>query len=212
MKFFYLVWCNLKRKKLRTTLTLASIMVAFILFALLAALKLAFVGGVSLANVNRLITRHRVSFIQPLPYAYMARIASVPGVAAVSHQTWFGGIFQDSRNPLGSFPVDPERFLPMNPEISLPEEQKQAWLKTRTGAPSSDAPSPSVTAGSSGIASRSNPPSGRIRRATRGSSTSSASTTAPRRLRTRPASFFVTIISTRPAPAAKAPSAGIRCR
>lgn len=134
MKFFYLVWCNLKRKKLRTTLTLASIMVAFILFALLAALKLAFVGGVSLANVNRLITRHRVSFIQPLPYAYMARIASVPGVAAVSHQTWFGGIFQDSRNPLGSFPVDPERFLPMNPEISLPEEQKQAWLKTRTGA------------------------------------------------------------------------------
>src|ERR1051325_9998287 len=134
MKFFHLVWSNLKRKKLRTTLTLLSITVAFVLFALLAALKLAFVGGVSLANVNRLITRHRVSFIQPLPYAYMSRIASVPGVAGVSHQTWFGGVYQDPKNPLGTFPVEPELFLPMNPEVSLPEDQKQAWLKTRTGA------------------------------------------------------------------------------
>ena len=134
MKFLHLIWSNLKRKKLRTTLTLLSITVAFVLFALLAALKLAFVGGVSLANVNRLITRHRVSFIQPLPYAYMSRIASVPGVAGVSHQTWFGATYQDSKNPLGSFPVEPELFLPMNPEVSLPEDEKKAWLKTRTGA------------------------------------------------------------------------------
>jgi putative ABC transport system permease protein len=30
--------------------------------------------------------------------------------------------------------VDPEAFLAMNPEYILPEDQKQAWLKTRTGA------------------------------------------------------------------------------
>jgi|ERR1022692_2816087 putative ABC transport system permease protein len=134
MKFLYLVWCNLKRKKLRTTLTLLSILVAFVLFALLSALKLALGGGVNLANVNRLVVRHRVSFIQPLPHAYLARIARIPGVSAVSHSSWFGGIYQDSKNPMGSFPVEPELFLPMNPEISLPEDQKQAWLKTRTGA------------------------------------------------------------------------------
>jgi len=134
MKFFYLVWCNLKRKKLRTTLTLLSILVAFVLFALLSALKLALVGGVALADANRLMVMHRMSFIQPLPYSYMARIARIPGVSAVSHQSWFGGIYQDSKNPLGTFPVDPEAFLAMNPEVSLPEDQKQAWLKTRTGA------------------------------------------------------------------------------
>ena len=134
MKFFYLVWCNLRRKKLRTSLTLLSILVAFVLFSLLSALKLAFGGGVNLANANRLIVRHRVSFIQPLPHAYLARIARIPGVSAVSHQSWFGAVYQDSKNPLGSFPVEPELFLPMNPEISLPEDQKQAWLKTRTGA------------------------------------------------------------------------------
>ncbi len=134
MKFLYLVWCNLKHKKLRTTLTFLSIVVAFVLFSLLSALKLGFGAGVNLANASRLVVRHRISFIQPLPYAYLARIASVPGVAAVSHQTWFGGIYQDSRNAFGTFPVDPKLFLPMNPEVSLPDDQKQAWLKTRTGA------------------------------------------------------------------------------
>lgn len=134
MKFLYLVWCNLKRKKLRTTLTLLSILVAFVLFALLSALKLALGGGVNLADANRLMVRHRVSFIQPLPHAYMARIARIPGVSAVSHQSWFGGIYQDPKNQFGSFPVEPELFLAMNPEISLPENEKAAWLKARTGA------------------------------------------------------------------------------
>ena len=134
MKFFFLIWSNLKRKPLRAALTLLSIFVAFVLFSLLAALKLAFAGGALLADANRLIVRHRVSFIQPLPHAYMARIARVPGVSSVSHQTWFGGIYQDPKNQLGTFPVDPEAFLAMNPEVSLPEDQKQAWLKTRTGA------------------------------------------------------------------------------
>ncbi len=134
MKFLYLVWCNLKRKKLRTTLTLFSIVVAFVLYTLLSGLKFAFTGGVQLADANRMITRHRVSFIQPLPHSYMAKIANTPGVAAVSHSSWFGGIYQDPRNQFGSFPVEPEPFLAMNPEISLPPDQKEAWLKTRTGA------------------------------------------------------------------------------
>jgi len=75
MKFFYLVWSNLKRKKLRASLTLLSILVAFVLFSLLSALKLALGGGVVMADANRLVVRHRVSFIQPLPYSYKERIA-----------------------------------------------------------------------------------------------------------------------------------------
>ncbi len=134
MKFLHLVWSNLKRKKLRTSLTLLSILVAFVLFGILSALRLALAGGVSMADANRLIVRHRVSFIQPLPESYLARIARVPGVALVSHQSWFGGIYQDPKNQFGSFPVEPESFLAMNPEIRLPPEQKEAWLKTRTGA------------------------------------------------------------------------------
>ena len=36
MKFLYLIWSNLKRKKLRTILTLFSIVMAFILFSFLS--------------------------------------------------------------------------------------------------------------------------------------------------------------------------------
>jgi putative ABC transport system permease protein len=134
MKFFALVWNNLKRRKLRTSLTIASVVVAFVLFAILCALKLALGGGVNLADANRLIVRHRVSFIQMLPYSYQQRIERIPGVTLVSLNVWFGGVYQDPKNQFGSFPVEPEAFLAMNPEIVLPEEQKQAWIKNRTGA------------------------------------------------------------------------------
>src|SRR5436190_6347824 len=134
MKFLYLVWSNLKRTKLRTSLTLLSVLVAFVLFALLSALKVALTAGVNMADANRLIVRHRVSFIQMLPHSYRQRITGIPGVTLVSFQVWFGGVYQDPKNQFGTFPVDPEACLAMNPELTLPEDQKQAWLKTRTGA------------------------------------------------------------------------------
>ena len=134
MKFFSLVWSNLKRKKLRTSLTLMSVLVAFVLFALLSALKVALTAGVNMADANRLITRHRVSFIQMLPYSYRQRIQSIPGVKLVSFQVWFGGQFKDPKNQFGSFPVDPEAFFAMNPELALPADQMQAWLRDRIGA------------------------------------------------------------------------------
>ena len=134
MKFAHLIWGNLKRKKLRTALTLLTIMVAFVLFGMLCAIKQALVGGVELAGVDRLIVRHKVSIIQLLPEAYKARMARIPGVAAVVHQTWFGGIYQDPKNFFMQCPVEPEEFMKMFPEFLLPPEQMQAWLATRTGA------------------------------------------------------------------------------
>ena len=134
MKFLHLIWSNLKRKKLRTTLTLLSILVAFVLFGLLSAVKQALVGGVSLAGADRLVVRHRVSIIQFLPQTYQARIERIPGVVSAVHQTWFGGIYQDQRNFFPQSPVVPEEFLAMYPEYVLPPEAKKAWLATRTGA------------------------------------------------------------------------------
>lgn len=134
MKFLPLVWAGLKRKKLRTALTLLSILIAFILFAFLGAIKEAFSSGVAMAGLDRLITRHKVSLIQTLPETYKNRIKSIPGVADVVHQTWFGGIYQDPKNFFPNMPVEPESFLQMFPEFVLKESEKQAWLATRTGA------------------------------------------------------------------------------
>jgi len=61
----------------------------------------------------------------------MERIA---GVATATHQTWFGGIYQDPKNFFMQNPVVPEGFMDMHPEFLLPADQRQAWLQMRTGA------------------------------------------------------------------------------
>jgi putative ABC transport system permease protein len=135
MKFAYLVWSNLKRKKLRTLLTLASVMVAFLLFGLLCSIKQALTGGISIEGAKRVIVQHKVSLIQLLPVSYKARMERIPGVALVSHNTWFGGKFeQKPKEFFMQSPVDIEAFLSVLPEVGLPDDQKARWLATRTGA------------------------------------------------------------------------------
>lgn len=135
MRYFPLVWSNLKRKKLRTLLTLLSIFVAFLLFGLLSAVEEAFTAGVNMAGADRLVVRHKVSFIMTLPQTYENRIERIPGVERAAHFTWFNGIYQNEpRNFFASFPVDPESFFDIYPEYLLPDDQKEAWLRTRTGA------------------------------------------------------------------------------
>ncbi len=135
MKYLHLIWSNLKRKKLRTSLTLLSILVAFILFGFLSSIQQALVGGVKMAGADRLVVRHKVSIIQLLPESYKARMERIPGVALATHQTWFGGIYQDPKNFFMQNPVIPDEFLAVHKsEISLPPEQLKAWKETRTGA------------------------------------------------------------------------------
>jgi len=134
MKYLYLIFSNLKRKKLRTGLTLLSIMVAFLLFGYLAAIRQAFDAGVEVAGADRLIVRHKVSIIQLLPESYEARIEQVDGVDNAASSTWFGGIYQEPKNFFAQIPVKPEELFDLFPEYVVSDEQKAAWLATRTGA------------------------------------------------------------------------------
>lgn len=137
MKFLPLVWSNLRRRKARTLFTFLSVVIAFVLFAYLAAVKVAFRAGVDVAGADRLFTTHKVSIIQPLPRAYHEKIATVPGVVAVTHASWFGGIYQNPNTGFqGVFqaPVDPAAYLAMYPEFRLDEAAKQAWFADREGA------------------------------------------------------------------------------
>lgn len=133
MKYLHLVWRNLMRKRARTILTLLSIFIAFVLYGALIAVKTAFGAGVELAGLDRLVTIHKVSLIQPLPESYGRKILAVDGVAQVAHGTWFGGVYQDPKNFFAQIAIDPG-YLDVYPEIGLPPEQKEAWLANRTGA------------------------------------------------------------------------------
>ena len=99
-KYLPLLWANLGRKKLRTGLTLASIIVAFLLFGLMQTLRVALTGSPDLAGVDRLVTIHKISIIQPLPESYLNRIRGVDGVKVACSHDWFGGVYQDDRNQI----------------------------------------------------------------------------------------------------------------
>ena len=134
MKYLGLIWKSAWRKKIRTSLTILSVFVAFLLFALLSAIAYAFKGGADVADAERLIVVDKISLINPLPLAYRNRIASTPGVESVTHASWFGGFYQDPRNQFAQFPTDPREYFALYPELNMPEEQLDAWARNRTGA------------------------------------------------------------------------------
>src|SRR5207247_5541235 len=93
-------------------------------------------AGVTGAAANRMITRHRVSLIFPLPLPYRGQIAKVPGVTAVSWANWFGGVYGDPNDFKNFWPrmaVDPETFFDLYPEFQVPPEQLGAFKKERDG-------------------------------------------------------------------------------
>ncbi len=133
MKYLYLIFSSLKRKKMRTGLTILSIMVAFVLFGYLTAIRQAFEAGVEVAGADRLIVRHKVSLIRLLPQSYEAKIEQIEGVDNATHSTWFGGIYQEPKNFFAQLPIVPEELFDMFPEYIISDEQKAAWLATRSG-------------------------------------------------------------------------------
>ena len=134
MKFLPLVWKNIWRRKFRTVFTLLSIFIAFVLFGILMTIRYSFAFGVEIAGADRLVLIHKVSLIMPLPVSYQARLQQTKGVEMASHQTWFGGIYQDPSNFFANMAVEPEPFLKIYPEFTLPPEQMQAWRNDRQGA------------------------------------------------------------------------------
>jgi putative ABC transport system permease protein len=134
MKYFPLLWAGLWRRKTRTILTLLSVVVAFLLFGVLQGVNTWLSNAVADTRVNRLYTVSKISYVEPLPLAYLTQIESVPGVEVVAHQSWFGGSYQDSKNTVISYPTDVRRFFQAYPELKIPPEQLQAMERTRNGA------------------------------------------------------------------------------
>jgi len=133
-KFLPLLWASLRRHRLRTAFTLGSVMVAFLLFGVLSALKNGFSMGVDVAGADRLMITHKASFTFPLPYSYWTRIRAVPGVRETTHATWFGGYFQEESNFVQTFPVDAETYFNVYSDYAVSKPDLERWQADRAGA------------------------------------------------------------------------------
>jgi|KBSSwiS6_1023812.scaffolds.fasta_scaffold09369_2 putative ABC transport system permease protein len=134
MKYLPIVWRNLMRRKVRTTFTLLSIFIAFLLFGFLMAVRSAFSMGIDLAGADRMMVLNKISIIMPLPYSYGQQLKTLEGVKQVTYANWFGGYYQETRNQFPNMAVDAATWLDMYPEFTLPEDQRKAWLADREGA------------------------------------------------------------------------------
>lgn len=131
-----LVSKNLWRKPLRTILLLVSIFMAFLIFGLLVGFNFAYEKTIEVSSpANRLIVNNKINFTQPMPIAYVNRIARVPGVKDLTHFSWFGAFYQDQRTSrFVGFSVDPESYTRVYADqIKMPEAQRRAFITERTG-------------------------------------------------------------------------------
>ncbi len=133
MKYLHLIWASLFRSKTRTSLTLLSVVAAFLLFGMLDSVRVAFTSGGSVAGANRLVVSSKLSITQVLPYRLLAQIEAVPGVEKVAYANWFGGIYRDPKNFFPNFAIGPNYFE-VYPEFKISPGQLKAYQADRTGA------------------------------------------------------------------------------
>ncbi len=133
MKYLHLVWASLLRSKIRTFLTMLSVMTAFLLFGMLDSVRIAFNSGSDVAGANRMVVSSRLSITQSLPYSLLSQIESLPNVEKVSYASWFGGVFKDNRQFFANFSIGPG-YLDLYPEYVMSAEDRARFEADRTGA------------------------------------------------------------------------------
>ncbi len=129
-----LIWANLMRHRWRTILTMLSVAVAMFLFASLRSFGTTLDSLSQFGAANRMVVRHKTAIVFPLQMSYVPRLQAVSGVKGVSFATWFGGWYQDPKKFFANFAVDAETFIKLYPEITIPEDQREAFMHDRSGA------------------------------------------------------------------------------
>ena len=135
MNDFDLVRKNLFRRKLRASLMIVSILIAFMIFGVLAGFHRAFTLGEDRAAADRMITVNKINFTQPMPIAYFNRVKAVEGVRQVTFANWFGGYYQDPKNFIMALAIEPNTYFDVyRSEFEVPPEQLQAFTRDRGSA------------------------------------------------------------------------------
>ena len=131
MKYLPLIWAGLWRKRLRTILTLLSIVVAFVLFGLLQGVDAGLAHISELQRLDRLFTMSKYG--TALPIGYLSQVAAVPGVTLVAPQIQRAGYWREQKNGVGILATD-ERWFAAFPEATITKDQLETLKRTRTGA------------------------------------------------------------------------------
>jgi putative ABC transport system permease protein len=126
---------NVWRNRFRATLTAAGVAVTVVAFVLLRTIIWAYTVSSEVAAKDRVVTRHKVTFVMPLPKRYVDVVREAPGVKEVTWANWFGGKDPKHENDFfATLAVDPKTFFQVYDEMRVPADQLEAWKQDRRGA------------------------------------------------------------------------------
>lgn len=126
---------NVMRSRFRTVMTVLGVAVAIVAFVLIQTVLSAWTAAADFAAKDRIVSRHKVTFIMTMPYRYLDEVRQVDGVKEAAMSSWFGG--KDPKHPnemFGTLAVEPKSILKVYDELSVPPEQQEAWFQNRQGA------------------------------------------------------------------------------
>lgn len=124
---------NLLRNRFRTVLTVMGVAVAIVTFMMLRTLVYAWTSAQDYAAKDRVVTRHKITFVMTLPRKYIDDVRQAPGIKTATFANWFGG--KDPKHEtefFGNFAVDGSYFDVMS-EMAVPADQMAAYKEDRTG-------------------------------------------------------------------------------
>ncbi len=129
---------NVMRSKTRAVMTMTAVAITLFVFVLLRTVQTAWTAGADYAAKDRIGTRHKVSFVLPLPKSYIEKLRVEKdrlGITEATWANWFGGVLPDRKEDFfATMAVDPESFLKVYDEIVISPEARESWLGNRRGA------------------------------------------------------------------------------
>ncbi len=139
MKFLPYVLKHLRRSWLRTLSTVFGMALCIFLICTLQTVLGAMRANIEGASPARLVTRHAVSMVFNMPYAYKSRLGAIAGVRRVAPAAFFGGLMgtggaQALADFFANFAVEADSYFAMYPEYAVPPDQMDAFMADRRGA------------------------------------------------------------------------------
>jgi putative ABC transport system permease protein len=129
---------QIRRAWFRVLLTGGGIALAIFLMTTLRTINTSLESTVKAAGGNRLVVSSAVSLFVFLPKKVLHELEDIEGVAAVTHWTWFGGIYIDEKNMFGRFATDPPTLRkvygdqsPGRVDMVMDDDEWNAFIENR---------------------------------------------------------------------------------
>lgn len=135
MKLLTYIWRNVTRNKLRSALTILSVGFSLALMTILYGyLAMQKVAATEAEKYDRVVVLNKLGFAAPLPIAHVEKVRAMKDkVTAAMPFAWFGGNYLNKRANFAQFAVDPDFAFDIYGELTIPDEQVEAFKKNRRG-------------------------------------------------------------------------------